>query len=63
MKISAWKEKMLFVRGKEMLLKFVVQAIPTFVMFVLKFLIFYKGIIDVMSHFWQGDEDNRKMMH
>ena len=64
MKISGWKEKLLSAGGKEILLKSVVQAIPTYAMSVFKIpKKICKGIIDAMSHFWWGDEDNQKRMH
>ena len=64
MKISGWKEKLLSAGGKEILLKSVVQAIPTYTMSVFKIpKNNCKGIIDAMSHFWWGDEDNHKRMH
>ena len=63
-KISGWKEKLLSVGGKEIFLKSVVQAIPTYAMSVFKIpKKICKGIIDAMSHFWWGDEDNQKRMH
>ena len=55
MKISGWKEKLLSVGGKEILLKSVTQAIPTYAMSVFKIpKIFCKGIINAISHFWSG---------
>lgn len=64
MKISGWKEKLLCAGGKEILLKSVVQAIPTYAMPVFKIPNFFcKEIIDAMSQFWWGDEDNQKRMH
>ena len=64
MKISGWKEKLLSTGGKEILLKSIVQAIPTYAMSVFKIpKKICKGIIDAMSQFRWGDEDNQKRMH
>jgi hypothetical protein len=64
MKNSGWKEKLLSAGGKEKLLKPVVQVIPTYAIFVFKVPTkICKGIIDPMSQFWWGDEDNQKRMH
>ena len=64
MKISGWKEKLLSAGGKEILLKSVVQAIPTYAMSVFKIpKKNCKGIIDAMAHFWWGDEENQRRMH
>lgn len=57
------KRKLLSVGEKKILFKFVVQTIPTNVMSVFKIPKNYKGIIDAMSRFWWGDEDNQKRMH
>jgi hypothetical protein len=63
-RINGWKEKLLSVGGKEVLLKAVAQAIPTYAMSVFKIpKQVLKGIIDVMSKFWWGDEDNHRRMH
>ena len=63
-KISGWKEKLLSVGGKEILLKAVIQAIPTYAMSVFKILKnFCKGIIDAIALFWWGDEENQRRMH
>ena len=64
MRISGWKEKLLSTGGKEVLLKSVVQAIPTYAMSVFKIpKKNCKGITDEMSHFWWGDDDNQRRMH
>jgi hypothetical protein len=50
--------------GKEVLLKAIVQAIPTFAMSVLKIpKQICKGITNAMSQFWWGDDANRRRMH
>jgi hypothetical protein len=64
MRIKGWKEKLLFIGGKEILLKVVAQAIPIYAMFV--FLLpkkVCKKINDVISQFWWGDDDQGKKMH
>ena len=64
MRISVWKEKILSTRGKEVLLKSFVQAIPTYAMSVFKIpKKICKGITYEMSHFWWGDDDNQRRMH
>jgi hypothetical protein len=63
-KICGWKEKLLSTKGKEILLKAVVQAIPTYAMSVFKIpKNICKGIIDAITHFWWGDEENQRRMH
>jgi hypothetical protein len=63
-RINGWKEKLLSIGGKEILLKAVAQAIPVFFMSV--FLIpkrNYKGMMDAISQFWWEDDENSKRMH
>jgi hypothetical protein len=63
-RINGWKEKMLSIGGKEILLKAVSQAIPVYAMSV--FLIpkgVCKCMMDVISKFWWGDDDNSNKMH
>jgi hypothetical protein len=63
-RIEGWKEKILSLGGKEVLLKAVAQAIPSYAMSVFKIpKSICKGITDAMSHYWWGDEENQKRMH
>ena len=62
--INGWKERTLSFGGKEALIKAVAQAIPTYAMSVFKFpKKICKGITDAMSHYWWGDEEDRRKMH
>jgi hypothetical protein len=58
-RINGWKEKLLSIGGKEILLKVVAQAIPIYAMLV--FLIpkgVCKRMMDAISKFWWGDDNN-----
>jgi hypothetical protein len=63
-RINGWKEKQLSIGGKEILLKAIAQAIPVYAMSV--FLIpkgICKKMMDAISSFWWGDDDNSDKMH
>jgi hypothetical protein len=63
-KINGWKEKLLSIGGKEILLKAVAQAVSVYAMSV--FLIpkgVCKRMMDAISQFWWGDDENSKHMH
>jgi hypothetical protein len=63
-KTKGWKEKLLSMGGKEILIKSIAQAVPAYAMMV--FLLpknICKGITDVISSFWWGDEDEHRKMH
>jgi ribonuclease HI len=63
-RINGWKEKILSSGGKEVLLKAIAQAIPSYAMSVFKIpKQTCKGITTAMSKFWWGDGANRKRMH
>jgi hypothetical protein len=63
-RINGWKEKLLSMGGKEVLLKAVAQAIPVFAMTVFKIpKNICKGITDAISQLWWGDDDDHKRMH
>nr|XP_020185039.1 uncharacterized protein LOC109770742 [Aegilops tauschii subsp. strangulata] len=63
-RLMGWKEKCLSFGGKEVLLKSVAQAIPTYAMSVFKIpKKVCKGIMDAMSSFWWGDDATQKKMH
>jgi hypothetical protein len=62
-RINGWQEKFLSQAGKEILLKAVVQAIPTYTMSV--FLLpktLCNDINSMMSRFWWGHKENEKKM-
>jgi hypothetical protein len=62
-RINGWKEKFLSHAGKEILLKVVIQAIPTYTMSV--FLLpktLCNDINSMMSRFWWGHKENDKKM-
>jgi hypothetical protein len=57
-RILGWKEKLLSIGGKEILIKAVAQSIPVFAMSVFKLPKgVCKSINDVIAQFWWGDED------
>jgi hypothetical protein len=63
-RISGWKEKLMSLGGKEILIKAIAQATPVFAMMVFKILEnICKGISDAISQFWWGDEEEQKHMH
>jgi len=63
-KTKGWKEKLLSMGGKEVLIKSITQVVPVFAMMVFKLpKNICKGIIDVISEFWWGDDDNHKKIH
>lgn len=63
-RISGWKEKNLSKAGKEILLKSVVQAIPTFAMSCFKLSGgFLKDIHALISSFWWGDNGTSRKIH
>ena len=63
-KIQGWKEKVLSVQGKEILIKAVAQAIPSYALSVFKL---PKGVCKLISDeiagFWWGDSEEKKKMH
>ena len=63
-RINGWKEKQLSIGGKEILLKALAQAIPVYAMSVFQI---PKGVcksmMDAISKFWWGDDENSNKMH
>lgn len=58
-RINGWKEKFLFQVGKEVLLKAVVQVVPTYTMSVFQFpKKLCQDISTIMSRFWWGQKEN-----
>ena len=60
-RLKGWKEKVLSMQGKEILLKSVAQAIPSYAMSVFKLpKSICKSTTNEMSSFWWGDDEDRK---
>ena len=63
-KIQGWKEKLLSQAGKEVLLKAVVQTIPTFAMSSFHLLVGLCRDIEVMIRkFWWGQRGDQRKIH
>lgn len=63
-KIEGWKENLLNMAGKEVLIKAVLQAIPAFAMSIIRFpQSFCKGICADIARFWWSSGKVRRGMH
>jgi hypothetical protein len=61
---NEWMEIFLSAGGKEVLLKAIAQAMPTYAVSVLKISKqICKGTMGVMSKYWWGDDANQRRMH
>jgi len=59
-RLDGWKEKFLSQAGKEVLIKAVVQALPTFCMSVFRLpQSLCKSLNSLISHFWWGQKTNK----
>ena len=60
-RVNGWKEKLLSMGGKEVLIKSIAQAIPVYAMMVFKIpQNICKGISDTISQYWWGDDDEKR---
>ena len=63
-KLQGWKEQLLFQAGRELLLKAIVQAIPTFAMSCFKLSVtLYNDIEQLIRKFWWGHRGNQRKIH
>lgn len=62
-KVGGWKEKMFSTGGKEVLIKVVVQAVPTYAMSIFKIPVGTASDIGkIIANFWWSDlEEDRKI--
>jgi hypothetical protein len=59
--LKGWKEKFLYLGGKEILLKAIIQQIPVYAMAVFKIpKHLCKKINDVMAEFWWADTEEKR---
>ena len=63
-KIQGWKEKLLSQVGREILIKAVVQAIPTYTMSCFKLPLGLRGELEsLIRKFWWGQKGDRRKVH
>jgi len=63
-KLKGWKEKFLSITGREVLIKSVVQAIPTYVMsYFLLSMVLCEHIERMISKFWWGSKQGERKIH
>jgi hypothetical protein len=63
-RLDGWKEKFLSQAGKEVLIKAVVQALPTYCMSVFRLpQSLCKSLNSLISHFWWGHKTNQGRVH
>ena len=63
-RVNEWSEKYLSSGGKEVLIKSVLQGLPTYAMSVFKFSAsFCDDLEQMIRNFWWGDENERKKVH
>ncbi|XP_058008179.1 uncharacterized protein LOC131182851 [Hevea brasiliensis] len=62
-KTQSWRQKLLSQAGRKVLIKSVLNAIPTYAMAILKFpKSFYTQLNKIVSRFWWGSKNNEKKM-
>jgi len=64
MRVNGWKEKILSSGGKEVLIKSIAQAVPTYAMMVFRIpKKICKGMTDIILQYWWGDDDGKRRIH
>ncbi|XP_062186766.1 uncharacterized protein LOC133890399 [Phragmites australis] len=63
-RLTNWAEKYLSSGGKEVLIKSVMQALPTYIMGVFKLSsTLCENLMQLVRNFWWGDEQNQRKLH
>ncbi|XP_060972316.1 uncharacterized protein LOC133038243 [Cannabis sativa] len=62
--MQSWNEKLFSAGGREVLLKAVVQSIPTYAMSCFRLLVYFRNQLEsMMSNFWWGMNENGSKIH
>ena len=63
-RINGWKEKLLSLGGKDILIKSIAQVVPVYAMMVFKIpKNICKGVTNAISQYWWGDDNDHKRIH
>lgn len=63
LRAQSWKHKLLSMAGKEILIKAILQALPTYVMSIFKIPTDIINQVEVIiRRFWWGSSDNKKKL-
>lgn len=63
-KLQGWKEKMLSIASKEILIKAVAQSIPAYTMSCFKMPgVLCRDLNSIVSNFWWGQKNQERRLH
>jgi len=63
-RINGWKERLLSMSGKEILIKSIAQAVPTYAIMLFKIpKTICNRMTNATSHFWWGHDEDKRRIH
>ena len=63
-KLKSWKQQSLSYGGKEILIKVIASAVPTYLMACFKFPVQICNILNAsIANFWRGQKEDEKRIH